>query len=135
MLHIKIKQEIIEHCKNQIKLHNFGKRGHSDGSSEQQLRGIIAQSVVQDACGFGLVNGSTGFDGGVDMKIGEYDCDIKTMKRTVYPKSHYAGNFPACQLKYKTNILIFTSTNIMTNVLTICGWISKNEFKEKTSIK
>ena len=37
----------------------------------------------------------------------------------------------SCQLYLKTDVLIFTSTNIKTDVLTICGWIPKDEFKEK----
>ena len=54
MFDVEITERIKEHCVNEVKKYNFGKRGHSNGTPEQQLRGIVAQSVVQDACGFPL---------------------------------------------------------------------------------
>ena len=134
MFDIKISERIKGHCVNELKKYNFGKRGHSNGTPEQQLRGIVAQSVVQDECGFPLIDGSAGFDGGEDMKIGDYVCDIKTMKRTVAPKRHYVGNFPKCQISYKTDVYIFTSTNVNNNILTVAGWIPKDEFLKKANI-
>ena len=134
MFDIQITERIKEHCVNEVKKYNFGKRGHSNGTPEQQLRGIVAQSVVQDECGFPLIDGSAGFDGGEDMKIGDYVCDIKTMKRKVTPKRHYVGNFPKCQISYKTDVYIFTSTNVNNNILTVVGWIPKDEFLKKANI-
>ena len=135
MFDIQISERIKEYCENEVKKYNFGKRGHSNGTPEQQLRGIVAQSVVQDECGFPLIDGSAGFDGGEDMKIGDYVCDIKTMKRTVAPRiKGYVGNFPQCQISYNTDVYIFTSTNVNNNILTVVGWIPKDEFLEKADL-
>ena len=135
MFNIEIKDKIVEHCVDVLKTQNFGQRSHSNGTYEQQLRGIIAEAVVQDLCGFDWVDGKGGCDGCVDLIIGEYTCDVKTMKRTVYPnKLHHVGNFPACQFNYGTDILIFTSINQTANVLTICGWIPKDEFRKKSRL-
>lgn len=131
MFDIKVKDLIREHCVNQLKLYNFGKRGRGDGNYNQQLTGIIGQSVVADVCGFPLVDGSTGFDNGEDIRIGDYIVDIKTMGRNSPVRLNYVGNFPKCQDSYNTDVYIFTSLNKKTDILTIVGWLPKGEFLEK----
>ena len=133
MFDVKISEKVISYCWDQLKRYNFGMRSHSNGSKEQQLRGIVAESIVREFCGLEWIDGSEGFDDGEDLRIGNYICDVKTMKRKCPPLMGYVGNFPEVQLKYKTNVLIFTSINTTTRVLTICGWIPKDEFKEKAN--
>ena len=133
MFHIKISSRIKDHCENQIREFNFAQRGKMDGTKEQQLVGIIGQSAIQDVCGLPLVDGSTGFDGGEDMKIGNYICDIKTMGRTVPVKPSYVNNFVGLQKSYNTDIYIFASLNKTNYILTVCGWIPKGEFFQKAS--
>ena len=127
MYNVKVTNSIKAHCVNQIKLHNFGKRGTADGTPGQQLTGIIGQSVVADMCGLPLVDGSTGFDGGEDIRIGKYVIDIKTMGRTTYMQPGYVHNFLSLQESYPTDVYIFTSLNKKTEILTVCGWIPKND--------
>jgi len=135
MFNFKIDSHIRTHCVEQLKLYNFGKRGRGDGTPEQQLTGIVGESAVAHACGFPLIDGSTGFDGGEDIRIGEYVVDIKTMGRAVPVNIHYmVGNFPKCQESYKTDVYVFASLNKNTDVLTIVGWIPKKEFLEKASL-
>ena len=38
MFDIQITERIEDHCVNEVKKYNFGKRGHSNGTPEQQLR-------------------------------------------------------------------------------------------------
>ena len=131
MFKIKVSDQIKEHCIKQIQKYNFGKRGVADGSKREQLTGIIGESVVADICGKPLVDGSSGFDGGEDIKIGDYSVDVKTMGRTTAVRYGYINNFLALQQSYATDVYIFTSLNKKTDYLTICGWLPKNELLEK----
>jgi hypothetical protein len=46
MIDIKVSKEIIEHSQKQIDTHNFGQRFEFNGNKEQQLTGVIGQSVI-----------------------------------------------------------------------------------------
>lgn len=131
MFKIKVSNDIIAHCKNQIQNYDFGKRGVADGSPEQQLTGIIGQSVVMNIFNQGFVDGSTGFDDGEDLKVNCKKIDVKTMGRQTNVKSFYTNNFLALQDKFNTDIYIFCSLNKSNQELTICGWIGKEDFKNK----
>ncbi len=71
------------------------------------------------------------FDGGVDLELGGKKFDVKCVIRTVDPKPHFANNLTAYQMKYDIDGYIFASYNRATGFFTICGWIPKQEFKEK----
>jgi len=62
--------------------HNFGHRYTANGNYEQQLTGIIGQSVVMEIFGLGFIDGSSGFDHGVDIYFEGLKIDVKTMGRT-----------------------------------------------------
>jgi hypothetical protein len=132
MFDIKVSSHIINHCVDQLKKYNFGKRGEADGDYEKQLVGIIGQSVVSDICGLPLIDGSKGFDGGEDIRIGNYIVDIKTMGRKSRVRKEYVSNFYSLQKNYNTDIYIFASLNKNNHILTVVGWIPKNEFFEKS---
>ncbi|MEQ3796393.1 hypothetical protein AAFP94_14490 [Flavobacteriaceae bacterium MJ-SS4] len=82
MFTIKVKEELIEYCKKQISNYNFGKRSQANGTPEQQLTGIIGQSVVMELFGLEKVDGRYGFDEGVDLVFNNKKIDVKTMGRT-----------------------------------------------------
>jgi hypothetical protein len=131
MFKIKVSDEIILHCQGQIEKFNFGKRGVADGTPEQQLTGIIGQSVVMQIFKQGLVDGSKGFDDGADLMINQKKVDVKTMGRTTDVRQNYTNNFLAVQDKFDTDLYIFCSFNKKTNELTVCGLISKILFGQK----
>lgn len=131
MFTITVKQSLIEHCKAVINNYNFGKRIKANGTKDQQLTGIIGQSVIMDLFGQGYVNGESGFDNGVDIIYNNKTIDIKTMGRTTYVKPSYTNNFLKLQDYFNTEIYIFCSYHKIKQKLTVCGWISKEAFIKK----
>ena len=53
------------------------------------------------------------------------------MGRTSYPKDNYVNNLVGMQAKYDVDRYIFCSLHKKDKVLTICGWIDKDEFIDK----
>lgn len=131
MFTISVDQQIIEHCKTLLSKYNFGKRFTANGTKEQQLTGIIGQSVVMSFFNKGYVDASVGFDDGVDLMFGNKSIDVKTMGRTTAVKSGYTNNFLKLQDYFNTDIYIFCSYHKNKHMLTVCGWISKEDFEKK----
>ena len=127
MFDVPVKKKILRHCEKELDLHNFGQRGVADGNRQQQMTGIVGQSVVADLFGLPLVDGSTGPDGGMDILYRDMKIDIKTMGRNVpvLNKPRYVNNFLSLQKHFPTDLYLFTSLNKATNVLTIIGWTTK----------
>jgi hypothetical protein len=131
MFTVAVEDTLIEHCKCVLTKHNFGKRFTANGTKEQQLTGIIGQSVVMAFFNMGHVDGASGCDEGVDLVYNNKTIDIKTMGRTTSVKPGYTNNFLKLQDYFKTDVYIFCSYNKKKKVLTICGWISKDDFIQK----
>ena len=131
MIIIPVTENILVHCKKQVEKFNFGKRKYANGSKNQQLTGIIGQSVVTNLFNKGLVDGNEGFDNGVDLVFNNKKIDIKTMGRTTSVKKSYTNNFLKAQDYFDTEIYIFCSYHKLKNEVTICGWITKKEFVKK----
>lgn len=110
---------------------NFGRRGFDDGSKTQQLHGVIAQNSMALAFGFPFVKVSDVWDGGFDFKLANEKIDVKSVSRTVTPKSTYEALVVSDQLRYDVQIYLFTSYNHKTNELTICGWLPKDLFLQR----
>lgn len=128
MFTIKVDSTLIEHCQHLVKTHNFGNRYTANGSEEQQLTGIIGQSVIMEAFGLGYVDGKSGFDNGVDLVINSKKVDVKTMGRTTDVKPSYTNNFLKLQDYFETEIYIFCSYHKLKKEITVCGWIDKSSF-------
>ena len=133
MFKLEVKKEIIEHCKRQLELYNFGQRGYADGTPEQQLVGIIGQTVVLDLFDLPWVDGGEGFDGGVDLVYNDITIDIKTMGRTTDVRPYYVNNFIGLQKNYNVDAYIFASFNKRTNELTIVGWLPKKLLEKRAA--
>ena len=131
MFKIKVDESLIEYCKSQVEKYNFGKRVSANGNKEQQLTGIIGQSVVMNLFNQGNVNGADGFDGGVDILYNNKTIDVKTMGRNTEVKLNYTNNFLKLQDYFKTEIYIFCSYHKTKKELTLCGWIEKSDFINK----
>jgi len=130
MLNIKLEERIFTRSVQFQQENDIGMRGHADGNKEEQLTGILGQNIICNALNIPLMVGD-GFDGGVDITLNDSTIDIKTMGRNVYPKSYYVNNLIASQLKYNVGNYLFCSYHKKDNVLTVCGWIDKQGFKDK----
>ena len=133
MFKVRVPDAIIAHCKRQIELYDFGQRYTANGTKEQQLTGIIGQSVIMNMFGLPLVDGATGFDNGVDIVHNGKSIDVKTMGRTTDVRDYYVNNFIALQQNLNTDVFIFCSYNKTNQELTVCGWIPKAEFLKKAA--
>lgn len=128
-----VPKNIIAHCKKQINTYNFGRRGEADGNRVQQYTGIIGECVIKSIFGLELIDGSHGFDNGVDLRYKNLTIDVKTMGRTTDIKDYYVNNFIGLQKNYATDVYIFNSLNFTTRILTVIGLISKKKLLEKAS--
>jgi len=106
-----VPNEIIEHCKKQISLFNFGQRDRGNGNKEQQLTGIISESVIRKSFGLDIIDGANGFDGGWDILFNGLKIDVKTMGRTTEVKYNYTNNFMKLQENHIADVYIFCSYN------------------------
>jgi len=131
MFKIKVSERIIQHCKVQVENYDFGQRNQANGTQEQQLTGIIGQSVVMSLFDLDLVNGESGFDDGTDIEFAGFKIDVKTMGRTTDVRRSYTNNFLKLQDYFGTEIYIFCSYNKTNFELTVCGWIDKQTFVNK----
>ncbi len=129
-----INQQVKEKCWNYLKTHNLANRGEHDGNKENQLIGLLAEMetcfLLKDFYP-DLNLKKNEFDGGFDIKHMNRTIDVKAMGRNFYTRSDYVNNFAKLQLKYKCDILLFTSVNKKTNYIEFCGWIWKKEIKER----
>lgn len=130
MFILQIPQNIVDYCRQILRENNFGRRGIADGNPSEQLRGIVAQSVIMDSLGMPLIE-SKGFDGGVDLIWNKKRYDIKSMGRNCDPKPYFVNNLIGLQKDYNVDRYIFCSINRQKMNLTICGWIDKKEFYNK----
>ena len=131
MFSVAVSKELYDHCQNLVQNIDFGQRHTANGNQEQQLTGIIGQSVVMNLFGLGNVTGEEGFDDGVDLVFNNKSIDIKTMGRTTNVRPNYTNNFLGLQDYFNTDIYIFCSYNKLTFQLTVCGWIANAEFKDR----
>ncbi|TXD52649.1 MULTISPECIES: hypothetical protein [unclassified Polaribacter] len=134
MVTIKIHDDILQHCKKQVENYNFGQRFTANGTKQQQLTGIIGQSTVMQIFNQSFINGSEGFDNGIDMLYNNLKIDIKTMGRTTDVRANYTNNFLKLQDYFETEIYIFCSHHKNKQEITICGWIDKEEFIRKRKL-
>ena len=131
MFDIRVTTEQFNFAQDMVTRYNFGMRGYGDGNQKEQLTGIIGQTVFADLLGLPRPNGADGFDNGVDFVINGRKVDIKTMSRTVSVKDHYVHNFIGYQRNYSVEYYVFASYNTRTGVLSICGFVSKDEFLQR----
>lgn len=128
MITYKVPELLESYCIDQVEKFNFGKRFTANGNKEQQLTGIIGQSIVMLLFDLDLPDGSLGFDNGVDLIYDNKTIDVKTMGRNTDVKPSYTNNFLKLQDYFKTEIYIFCSYNKLKKEVTICGWIDKESF-------
>lgn len=131
MFTVPIDSVLISYCESLMQTSNFGKRYTANGTKEQQLTGIIGQSVVMNLFNLGYVIKQSKSDDGVDLIINNKSIDVKTMGRNTDVRPSYTNNFLKLQDHFKTDAYIFCSYHKKKQELTICGWISKTDFIKK----
>ncbi len=132
MTTLPIRKEIYNYSKKLVDENNFGQRGKDDGSPKEQFIGILSENMVRQYLGHKLIE-PKGFDGGYDIMYNDLRTDIKSMNRTVDPKPFYINNVFDVQLKHKSEAYIFTSLNTQKKNLSICGWVTKEQFKNRAA--
>lgn len=130
MIHIPIPDEVAKYSLNIVQTHNLGNRGYGDGTPNQQRIGVVGQKMIGDLLGL-ETSFEGGFDGGIDFTYKNKTYDVKTMGRDSYPEEYYVNNLMAVQSKYDVDRYIFCSLHKKDRVLTICGWIDKQELPYK----
>ena len=139
-MRINVTDEIKGRCWNYLQNNTMANRGEFDGDKIKQFTGLVGEVVVGSIFGHPISFGD-GFDGGYDFMIGDLKVDVKTMGRNVEPRDYYVNNFVGFQKDYDCDIYIFTSLNKKTSMLTICGWVTKeelfnrSEFYEKGEVR
>jgi hypothetical protein len=133
MFDCELSEKIIQHTKWLCSQTNYGNRGEFDGDKNQQLIGIAGQCVVAELLDNELPQPSKTHDGGVDLYYYGLTIDVKTMGRTTEPKPHYVNNVVGMQIDYDVDIYVFCSFNKQNKILTICGWVTKQELLENAS--
>jgi len=131
---IDVPELLIERLGLYLETHNLANRGKNDGSKHEQLVGLIGECTV-----IKYLTGSypnyrdkpDGFDGGYDIIINGNKIDVKCMGRNSYVKPHYVNNFYVIQQDHDSDTLVFTSYHKKNRVLEICGWITKDQLKER----
>jgi len=130
MIKINLTQELIQKATNLVDYYGFGHRGFADGNRTEQIVGVCGELAIRELLGLGDLE-PKGFDGGYDFNFGDRFVDIKTMGRSVDPEPEFVNNVMAIQMDYKSTHFIFCSLNKKTRVLTICGWATKEDVKQK----
>ncbi len=133
MFDIPVPDDVIAHARRLCSETNFGKRGMGDGSPEQQVVGLIGQTMICYLFGLARPAASGGPDGGIDFTFAGLTVDVKTMGRACRPTLDYVNNFVGAQRKYQTDVLLFCSLNQIDSVLTVCGWIAKRDFFQRAA--
>lgn len=125
---VKVTEEQLRYAADMVERFNFGQRGRGDGNKREQLTGILGQTVFADLINAERPNGATGFDGGKDFEINHKRVDIKTMTRSVPMRPDFVHNFVGYQKDYPVDYYVFASFNKIKEILTVCGYIGKEEF-------
>ena len=138
MLKITATDEQVKYVNELLKKVNFGKRGNgsksieysNNGSKEEQFVGILGELIVTDFFGIKRKERGEGADHGVDMTVGHQRIDVKTMSRKCDMRDYFVHNLQGEQTGdyYLNNVYLLTSLNMTNYELTICGWVTKEEF-------
>lgn len=134
MISYKLKSDVIEHARWLVNNTNYGQRGNADGSKAQQFIGMVGQCSVMDMLSIELPTLSYEHDGGVDIKIGNVTIDVKTMGRTCDPKPYFVNNLIGLQKHFDVDAYIFCSINTISKMMSVCGWISKQDYFDKANL-
>ena len=115
--------------------HNLGRRGDgSDGTRLQQLAGVICQNAILFAYGQPLMQAIDTHDGGCDIILANQIVDIKSTRINKFVKNFHTHAVPEAQLQFNTQIYLFCALDFTTMIMTVTGWLSKDEFLYEATV-
>lgn len=132
MITIQIEEQVIIDAAQYVDKRVIGKRKSFNGNRKNQVVGICAEFMIADLLGIERPKGD-GFDGGWDIQIGNKFIDIKTIGTTSKVKPEHWNNVIGQQIEYKNTHYLFCSLNTYNRLLTICGFITKDDFLKKAT--
>ena len=113
-----------------------GNRGFFDGSQTQKEQGILAQIVICDLLVRPRPRDLSQQDQGIDLELDNRSYDVKCRKISgTRDRPEYNNVILDTQLKYSTFGFIFIIWNTDQNDFEIPGWISKEEFRAKATLR
>jgi len=132
MITIQIHEQTIIDATVYVDKKKIGNRKSFNGNRKNQVVGICAEFMIADLLGLERPKGD-GFDGGWDIQIGNKLIDIKTVGRTSKAKPEHWNNVIGQQIEYKNTHYLFCALNTYNRLLTICGFITKEDFLAKAT--
>ena len=136
MKHFKVSQELIDYCNKAVDKNNLGLREDqkTNGKRRHQFSGLLGENVVRKILGFEYVDGSEGFDGGFDVLFMNKKIDVKTRRKPFEPEPTDYFDIPIIQLNYQNHAYIFCSHNFKEDIVSIVGWIYKDDFVKNATL-
>lgn len=132
-LQLKVPRQLIESIEKYLQSNSLANRGHGDGTKTNQRTGLICEAAVQH-----YLTGeypdfeakANGFDGGYDLVYNGKKIDVKGKgRKSSDMRPFWDINLYVSQQNYPADILVFCSYNYVAgDVVTICGWIEKEDF-------
>lgn len=136
MIKIKVPPEIREaSAALNDKCPTYNRLSGGNGSKEERLTGFIGQNMIRLMLGQPLMEATDTDDGKDGILSNGQTYDVKTMTRSVDVKEEWTNNFDAEQAKFSPDLYIFCSYNKVTQELTVCGYLPKEELREKSRFK
>lgn len=135
MFHLPVRSEVRHYAQSLLRGRGFGNRGRADGTPEQQLTGLIGQTLVHDLFRVPRPVDLGRSDRGVDFVLHGVTIDVKTMGRRHAPLPEYTNNYQAIQRVATADVILFCSHNRTVDVLTVCGWMPGPELFEKATFR
>lgn len=138
MLELAVPETIVRYAEKIVSQHSFGNRGRNDGSTENQINGMIAQTMVCDWLNRAWPVNLYGPDRGHDLRFGDITCDIKS---TTIPGDH--DNVPDYvtlqviedQIHNPVDFYLFTVYIFQRSVVFIVGCVAQFDFKRNCIIR
>jgi len=133
MFTVKINDKLKKYCWDLVNKYNFWQRWIADWDKKQQWVGCIGENAIRSMLNKPWLDWKSGFDWWHDINFNWLKIDVKTMWRKTDVKLNYVNNLIWLQKNYDVDIYIFCSYNFKKSELTICWWITKEEFFKKAS--
>ena len=134
MISLPIDEQLIIKATTYVDTHKIGRRKKFNGNRTNQVVGITGELMVAELLGATLPE-THDFDGGWDFNFSGKQIDVKTVGRTSNARLDYYSNVIEAQIHFKATHYLFCSLNKNKRELTICGFISKEDFLRKAEYK
>lgn len=132
---IKPTEEQIEYTRQVIQTWGSS-RGFFDGNQIQKEQGILGQIIICDLLGKSRTTDLSQQDNGVDFMIDNKAYDVKSRKiKGTRDRPEYNNVVPDTQMRYETHAFVFMVYNMDMKDFEMPGWITKEEFKEKATLR